>query len=113
MDVFIYEGNIRMRFSLKFCTQQPSEITVYGEFSDSQWHYVVITLGFQHVSISVDKTSASETVKCKDPEYIGEFTVLRKRRWTAMYLGGIAVMKRLGMSLWSSPKIFVDAPSAR
>lgn len=109
LDVFIIEGNIRLRFNSEFC-MQASELTINGDFSDFKWHYIVITLDFEYVSISVDKTSVSEKIACKTSE---EFTKMRSRRWASIYLGGIPLLKKPGYDYWSSVTIITEAPLSR
>ncbi|KAK3742951.1 hypothetical protein QZH41_014194 [Actinostola sp. cb2023] len=109
LDVFILNGNIRMRLNIGFCSQG-SELTVRGDFSDSKWHYVTISLGYKAVSFSVDKTEKSKAVHCENPE---RFATLRKRRWTAMYLGGIPIFEKFSSMAWSSPTILREATTSR
>ncbi|XP_031559742.1 neurexin-3-like isoform X2 [Actinia tenebrosa] len=112
MDVFIFKGDIRLRFNLGFC-QETSELTVLGDFADYKWHYVVITLYFKYISISVDKTSVSKIVKCKTPEHVGKFAKMRKRRWASVYLGGIPLNRKWAYEDWSSARIIKDASTSR
>lgn len=114
LEVFIDKGNIRFRFNLNFC-KQISELIVTGrDFADYKWHYVVITLDFKYVSISVDNTFISKKVHCKQPEFTHEFAKQRRRKWAPIYLGGIHLpLEKMKYSAWSSVTLLHDATTSR
>lgn len=117
-DVFIVDGHLRLRFYITFCSGEPEELLIEGDFSDSQWYEVSLGLTDTSISFSVDKTAKSimSTAKVIMCPNAGRYDHLRKRRWTAIYLGGIDLFSRGALpsiGRWASPSIFNEVGSNR
>lgn len=102
LDVFIYKGALRLRIKLGFCKDFVEKLLIEGDYSDSKWHNVTIGLGFKTISFSVDNNKKPKVVTCRN---IVKFETLRKRRWSTMYLGGIAINDNFYRNSWANPLI--------
>ena len=94
-DLFLVKGNLRLRVTLNDCVQE--QLTIGGNFSDSQWHRVHLTRMQTNVTLTVDRC-LSKNLHCK-----WSFSA---NRWRALYVGSIPLNVQLN-SL-ASPSIYYE-----
>lgn len=78
-DLFLVNGNIRARVTFDQCLWK--QLTVEGNFSDSQWHRLRLIRQRNNLSLTVDGCY-SQSIPCTYASSISE-------RWQDLYVGSI------------------------
>lgn len=95
-DLFLVNGKIRARITFDEC--QWKQLTVEGNFSDSQWHRLRLTRQLNNVSLTVDGCY-SQSIPCR-------YASSKSERWQALYVGGIPWNITQNSNLLAKPGIF-------
>lgn len=95
-DLFLVNGNIRARVTFDQCLWK--QLTVEGNFSDSQWHRLRLTRQLNNLSLTVDGCY-SQSIPCRYASSISE-------RWQDLYVGSIPW--NISRNALAKPGIFLD-----
>ena len=98
-DLFLVDGKIRARVTFEECKWK--QLTVEGNFSDSQWHRLRLSRQMNNVSLTVDGCYF-HSIPCR---YASSST----ERWQALYVGSIPWNMYHNRNSLAKPGIFNEA----